>query len=110
MEKVQYIIMYIFAVVLVVGCGGDENGRSLHPTDSLFAAELARAKSYSSEQEGSIDSARIILEHLVQQEGLSLEQQAEVFGQLVYVSRLRQNEENALNYGTQYRVSRCVAN
>ena len=110
MKKVQYIIMYIFAVVLAVGCGGDENGRSQHPTDSLFAAELARAKSYSSEQEGSIDSARIILERLVQQEGLSLEQQAEVFGQLVYVSRLRQNEENAPNYGTQYRVSRYVAN
>lgn len=101
MRKVQYIILFVFAA-LAVGCGGRENGRDQQQADSLFAAELARAKAYSSEQEGTMDSARIILEGLVRQEGLSLEQKADVLGQLVYVSRLRRNDENALNYGTRY--------
>ena len=102
MKKVQHIILYIVIAVLAVGCGGRENGRDQQYADSLFAAELSRAKAYSSEQEGTMDSARIIIERLVRQEGLSLEQQADVLGQLVYVSRLRQNDENALNYGTRY--------
>lgn len=102
MKKVQYAILYIFAAALAAGCGGHENGREVQPADSLFVAEMARAKAYSSEREGNLDSARIVLEQLVRQEGLSLEQQADVLGQLVYVSRLRQNDENALNYGTQY--------
>ena len=102
MKKIQHIILYIVIAALAVGCGGRENGRDQQHADSLFAAELARAKAYSSEQEGTLDSARIILEQLVRQEGLSLEQQADVLGQLVYVSRLRQNDENALNYGTRY--------
>ena len=102
MKKVQHIILYIVIAVLAVGCGGRENERDQQHADSLVAAELLRAKAYSSEQEGTMDSARIILERLVRQEGLSLEQQADVLGQLVYVSRLRQNDENALNYGTRY--------
>ena len=102
MKKVQRIILYIVIATLAVGCGGGKNGRDTQLSDSLVAAELARAKAYSSEQEGTMDSARIILEGLVRQEGLSLEQQADVLGQLVYVSRLRQNDENALNYGTRY--------
>ena len=101
MRKVQYIILFVVAF-LAVSCGGRENERDQQYADSLFAAELARAKAYSSEQEGTMDSARIILERLVRQEDLSLEQQADVLGQLVYVSRLRQNDENALNYGTRY--------
>ena len=102
MKKVQHIILYIVIAALAVSCGGRENGRDQQHADSLVAAELARAKAFSSEQEGTMDSARIILERLVRQEGLSLEQQADVLGQLVYVSRLRQNDENALNYGTRY--------
>ena len=102
MKKVQHIILYIVIAALAVSCGGRENGRDQQHADSLVAAELARAKAFSSEQEGTMDSARIILERLVRLEGLSLEQQADVLGQLVYVSRLRQNDENALNYGTRY--------
>ena len=102
MRKAQYAILYILAAALAVGCGEHESGREAQHVDSLFAAELARAKAYSSEREGNLDSARIILEQLVQQEELSPEQQADVLGQLVYVSRLRQNDENALNYGTHY--------
>ncbi len=102
MKKVQHFILYIVIAVLAVGCGGRENERDQQHADSLFAAELARAKAFSSEQEGNLDSTRIILEQLMRQENLSLEQQADVLGQLVYVSRLRQNDENALNYGTRY--------
>ena len=80
MRKVQHIILYIVIVALVIGCGGRENGRDQQHADSLVAAELARAKAYSSEQEGTMDSARIILERLVRQEGLSLEQKADVLG------------------------------
>lgn len=74
MKKVQYAILYIFAAALAAGCGGHENGREVQPADSLFVAEMARAKAYSSEREGNLDSARIVLEQLVRQEGLSLEQ------------------------------------
>ena len=102
MKRSLYYILFVFVSLLTLGCGGGENGRDQQHADSLVAAELARAKAYSSEQEGTMDSARIILERLVRQEGLSLEQQADVLGQLVYVSRLRQNDENALNYGTRY--------
>lgn len=102
MYKIEHIIICLALTVLAVGCGGGGNGREAQHADSLFSAEMARVKAYSSEQEGTLDSARIILEQLVRQEGLSLEQQADVLGQLVYVSRLRQHDENALNYGTQY--------
>lgn len=80
MKKVQRIILYIVIATLAVGCRGRENGRGQQHADSLFAAEMAGAKTYSSEREGNLDSARIILEQLVQQEELSPEQQVDVLG------------------------------
>lgn len=102
MKKVQRLILYIFIAILAVGCGGRENELDQQHADSLFSAELARAKALSSEQEGNLDSARVILERLVCQDDLSPEQQVDVLGQLLYVSRLRRNDENALKYGTRY--------
>ena len=41
MRKVQYIILYVFATVLVVSCGGRENGRAPQPSDTLYTEEAA---------------------------------------------------------------------
>ena len=52
MKKIQHIILYIVIAALAVSCGGRENERDQQHADSLVAAELARTKAYSSEQEG----------------------------------------------------------
>ena len=66
-----------------------------------FHAELLRCKAYS-DNESTIDTARIILERLLRQEHLSEGQQFAVLEQLFYVARLRQNDLDMLKYGTQY--------
>lgn len=65
MKIVQRLILYIFIATFAVGCCGRENELDQQHADSLFSAELARAKTLSSEQEGNLDSARVILERLV---------------------------------------------
>ena len=130
MKKGIYHILCIVVAILAVGCTGgvsdqkdytacneeitaaicDGNTeRALAIIDSAeaisdldhFNAELLRCKVYS-DNESTIDTARVILERLIRQEHLSVEQQAAVLEQLVYVARLRQQDESILKYGTQY--------
>lgn len=68
---------------------------------SHFDAELLRAK-VKIYDESSRNEARIILERLLRQDNLSLDQQSEVLGQFVYMSRLYQDNESMLKYGAQY--------
>ena len=68
---------------------------------SRLNAELMRAQVYSYD-ESTIDTSRILLEHLLRQDDLTLQQEAEILEKLVYVSRMRQNDESVLKYGTQY--------
>ena len=130
MKKSICHIICIFVAILATGCAGDvsdQNGyaayseeitaalcdgdaeRALAIVDSVeaasgidhFNAELLRCKVFS-DDETTVDTARIILERLIRQEHLAAEQQAAVLEQLVYVARLRQYDESILKYGTQY--------
>lgn len=103
-STIRYTI-YIFAAALAAGCGGHENGREVQPADSLFVAEMARAKAYSSEREGNLDSARIVLEQLVRQEGLSLEQSLNKYRPEIRPA-LREMIETNLNEKKQYSIQK----
>lgn len=64
-------------------------------------ADIVRARIYSYD-ESTKDSARAICLQLLRQGSLSTPQQAEVLDVLVYVARMRGDDEGVLKYGLQY--------
>ena len=66
-----------------------------------FDAELFRAKVYRFD-ESTMDTARTLCKKLLEKSGLSPKQKAEVLDVLVYVSRMKQDDDGLLNYGMQY--------
>ena len=64
-------------------------------------ATLLRAHFYSND-EATIDTARNLCMQLLAEGGLKADQQAEALDILVYVARLRSDDEGILKYGMQY--------
>ena len=64
-------------------------------------ATLLRAHFYSND-EATMDTARTLCMQLLAEGGLKTEQQAEALDILVYVARLRSDDEGILKYGMQY--------
>ena len=68
-------------------------------------ATLLRAHFYS-EDEATMDTARTFCMRLLAEGGLKAKQQAEVLDMLVYVARMRDDDEGILKYGMQY-INAC---
>ena len=127
MKKVQHIVLYIVIAILVVSCGGHENGREPQASDTLYTAEKVREVSYQnperalvmvdsaerlgamnrieatllrahfySNDEATMDTARTLCMQLLAEGGLKVGQQAEALDILVYVARMRGDDEGIL--------------
>ncbi len=70
-------------------------------TMNRIEATLLRAHFYSS-NEATMDTARTLCMQLLAEGGLKTEQQAEALDILVYVARMRDDNEGILKYGMQY--------
>lgn len=68
-------------------------------------ATLVRAHIYSN-NESTKDTARTLCMQLLAEGGLKAKQQAEVLDMLVYVARMRDDDEGILKYGMQY-INAC---
>ncbi|MBP5206638.1 MAG: AraC family transcriptional regulator [Bacteroidales bacterium] len=68
-------------------------------------ATLVRARIYSN-NESTKDTARTLCMQLLAEGGLKAKQQAEVLDMLVYVARMRDDDEGILKYGMQY-INAC---
>lgn len=68
-------------------------------------ATLLRAHFYSND-EATMDTARTFCMRLLAEGGLKAKQQAEVLDMLVYVARMRDDDEGILKYGMQY-INAC---
>ena len=68
-------------------------------------AALVRARIYSN-NESTKDTARTLCMQLLAEGGLKAKQQAEVLDMLVYVARMRDDDEGILKYGMQY-INAC---
>jgi len=64
-------------------------------------ATVCRARFYSND-EATLDTARTLCVQLLAEDDLTIEQRTEVLDVLVYVSRLREDDEGILKYGMQY--------
>ncbi len=64
-------------------------------------ADILRARFFCSD-ESTMDTARRLCKHLLSEGGLKVEQRTEVLEVLVYVARIRKDDEDLLKYGMQY--------
>lgn len=86
MRKVQHIILYVFAV-LVIGCGGHENGRIPQPSDTLYTAEAAmNIYAYEPERALTIIDTALIVGNI--DEDVAKLLRAKVYGQTLVEPRM----------------------